>query len=174
MNICVFCSQYDVADEYWKAAEELATLLAAHKHTLVFGGNDEGLMHVIADTAKRGGARVIAVIREQIKHKSYKDADETIIVKDSAEMNAGLIERADAVLVLVGGIGTLNELTDLLRMVKNGFFEKRIAVVNTNGFYEDFKKQLQRMHEEGFLKKEVVDIVHFAETPTEALAYLER
>ena len=173
MNICVFCSQYEVADTYTKAAEQLATLIAAHKHTLVFGGGDEGLMHVIADTAKRSGGRVIGVIREQIKAKAYKDADEMIVVKDAREMNRGLIERGDAIVVLVGGIGTLNELTDVLRMIKNGLLKKPVVVVNTNRFYEGLKQQLLEMESEGFIQADVVNSLHFADTPDEALEFLE-
>lgn len=173
MNICVFCSQYDVAEKYQNAARELAALIGKGRHTLVFGGCNTGLMGVVAETAKKEGARVVGVIRERIKDKAYKDADEMIIVKDSNEMNRGLIERADALVVLVGGIGTLNELTEVLRMVKNGLLEKPIAVVNTNDFYKNFKLQLQKMHEEDFLTEKVMSSVRFAETPEEALAYLE-
>ena len=173
MNICVFCSQYDVAEKYKKVARELATLIGQHKHTLVFGGCNKGLMGAVAETAKKGGSRVIGVIRERIKDKAYKEADEMIVVKDAKEMNLGLIERADALVILVGGIGTLNELTEVLRMVKNGLLQKPIVVVNTDNFYENFKLQLQKMHEENFLTGEVMNSVHFSETPEEALAYLE-
>ena len=55
MNIAVFCSQYDVAEKYRNAAETFASLIASNGHTLVFGGHDEGLMGVIADTAHREG-----------------------------------------------------------------------------------------------------------------------
>src|SRR3989344_5766610 len=105
MNICVFCSQYDVAEKYKKAAETLARLIGERGHTLVFGGCNTGLMGVVAETAKKGGSRVVGVIRERIKDKAYKEADEMIVVKDSKEMNQGLIERAGALVILVGGIG---------------------------------------------------------------------
>jgi len=174
MNISVFCSQYDVAEKYRHAAEELARLIAQHKHTLVFGGHDEGLMGVIADTAHREGGRVVGIIREQIKETAYKDADEMVVVKDTLEMNRELIARGDAIVVLVGGIGTLNELTDVLRMKKNGLLDKRVVVVNTDGFYEKFKEQLENMQAEGFLKKEVLETLHFADTPEEGMRYIER
>ena len=78
---------------------------------------------------------------------------ERVGVKDSKEMNRGLIERADVFVVLAGGVGTLNELTDVLRMVKNGLLDKRVVVVNTDGFYESFSQQLQRMRAEGFVEQ---------------------
>ena len=113
MNIAVFCSQYDVAEKYKDVAATFARLIAKQGHSLVWGGADEGLMGLIAHTAQDGGAKVIGVIREKIKHKAYKNADEMIIVKDAKEMNIGLIERGDVIIVLVGGIGTLNELTEV-------------------------------------------------------------
>lgn len=173
MNIAVFCSQYNVEEKYTNAAEKFAQLIAEHGHALVWGGSDEGLMHTIAETAHRGGARTIGVIREQIKNKAYQDADEMIVVKDAKDMNLGLIERGDIIVVLVGGIGTLNELTDVLRMKKNGLLDKQTIVVNTDGFYEKFKEQLERMSAEGFLKKEVMGSVHFSDTPEEAMRYIE-
>ncbi len=173
MNIAVFCSQYDVAEKYKKATETFAHLIAEHGHTLVWGGGDEGLMHIIADTAHSEGARVVGVIREGIKSKAYKNADEMIVVKDAKEMNLGLIERGDVVVVLVGGIGTLNELTEVLRMKKNGLHNKPTVVVNTDNFYEHFKEQLDRMNAEGFITKEVMGSVHFADTPQDAMRYIE-
>src|SRR3989344_5923272 len=174
MNISVFCSQYDVAEKYRHAAEELARLIAQHKHTLVFGGHDEGLMGVIADTAHGAGGRVVGIIREQIKETAYKNADEMVVVKDTLEMNRGLVERGDFIAVLVGGIGTLNELTDVLRMKKNGLLDKRTVVINTDGFYGKFEEQLLKMHAEGFLKKDVLDAIHFSDTPEEGMRDIER
>ncbi|MEK7107141.1 MAG: TIGR00730 family Rossman fold protein [Patescibacteria group bacterium] len=174
MNICVFCSQYEVSEKYKTDAETLARLIAEHKHTLVWGGADEGLMGLIARTAQRGGAKVIGVIREKIKDKAYKNADEMIVVKDAREMNLGLIERGDMIVVLVGGIGTLNEVTEVLRMRKNGLLNKQIIVINTDHFYDGFKAQLERMSAEGFLKKEVMDSAFFADTPEEAMWYIEK
>jgi len=175
MNIAVFCSMYDVAEKYRQDAETFARLLAKGGHTLVWGGTDQGLMHVIAEAAERGGARTVGVISERIKHTAYKTADEMVIVKDTLEMNRGLVERGDVIVVLVGGIGTLNELTDVLRMKKNGLLDgnKRIVVINTDGFYGKFKEQLEKMSREGFLKKEVMDSVHFAGTPEEGMRYIE-
>ena len=172
MNIAVFLSQYGVAEKCEKTAETFARLIAKHGHALVWGGGDEGLMHTIAETAHRGGARTIGVIREQIKGKAYKDADEMIVVKDAKEMNLGLIERGDAIVALAGGIGTLNEITEVLRMRKNGLLNKPTVVINTDNFYGGLKQQLQKMHNEGFLKTDVMQSVYFADTPEDAMDYL--
>jgi uncharacterized protein (TIGR00730 family) len=173
MNIAVFLSQYDVAGKYTAVVETFARLIGEGGHTLVFGGGDEGLMHVVADTAHRSGANVIGVIREKIKEKAYKDADEMTVVGDSHEMNLGIIKRADVVVVLIGGIGTLNELTEIVRMKKNGDRDREVVVVNTDGFYDGLKQQLQRMSEEGFLREDVMKSIRFVDTPQEAMRYIE-
>ncbi|MDO8522072.1 MAG: TIGR00730 family Rossman fold protein [bacterium] len=173
MNICVFCSQYDVAEKYKGAAETLARLIAEHKYALVWGGADEGLMGLIARTAQRGRSRVIGVIQEKIKDKAYKNADEMIVVKNGRDMNLGLIERGDVIIVLVGGIGTLNELTEIVRMKKDGEQNKPVVIVNTDHFYDGLKQQLQRMNDEGFLRDDIMNSVHFVGTPEEAMHHLD-
>jgi len=173
MNIAVFCSQYEVAEKYKQAAESVARHIAEKGHALVWGGADEGLMGLIATTAKRGGARIIGVIREPIKGKAHAEADEMHVVPNAYEMNIGIINRSDAVIALPGGIGTLNELTELIRMNKNGQHAKLVVFVSTDGFYDGFKNQLERMGDEGFVKKEVLDYVHFAATPQDAMEYIE-
>ena len=173
MNVAVFLSQYDVAGKYTEVTERLARGLARGKHTLLFGGTDEGLMHVIADGVHTNGGRVISVIRSAIRQKSYPHADDTVLVEDSQEMNVGLIERADIIVVLAGGIGTLNELTAVIRRVKNAEGGKPTVVVNTDGFYDAFRAQLERMRQEGFIRPDVMDSTHFVATPEEAMRYIE-
>lgn len=173
MNIAVFCSQYEVAEKYKEAAESVARLIAERGHALVWGGADEGLMGLIATTAKRGGSRIVGVIRDPIKDKAHAEADEMHIVPNAHEMNLGIINRSDAVIALPGGIGTLNELTELIRMNKNGQHAKPVAFVSVDGFYDGFRQQLERMREEGFIKKEVLKCVHFADTPKGAMEYAE-
>lgn len=173
MNIAVFLSQYDVAGKYVGVVEDFGRRIAQGKHTLVFGGGDEGLMHVIAQTVHDGGAKVIGVVRAPIAHKAYPDADEMHVVEDAHEMNVGLIERADCIVVLAGGIGTLNELTAIVRMKKSAEHDTKTVVVNTGGFYDGLKAQLERMHAEGFLREDVMQSVHFVSTPKEAMGYIE-
>src|SRR3989338_1121426 len=173
MNIGVFLSQYDVAGKYTSVVETLARLIAEHEHTLVFGGTNEGLMHIIADGIHKGGGRIIAVSRAAVQERTYKNADEIILVEDSHAMNAGIIKRADVVVVLVGGIGTLNELSAVVRMTKNDEGGKRTVVVNTDGFYDGLKQQLQRMSDEGFLRNDVMKSIRFVDTPEDEMRYIE-
>ncbi len=172
MNITVFCSQYDVAEKYMQDAESFARLLGEHGHAIVWGGARTGMMGLVAKTTQRAGGRAIGVIREEIGDEIYADADEMHVVADVAAMNQGLIARGDTFVVLPGGIGTLHELTELLRMRKNKRHTKDVIVLNTDGFYDGIRMQLERMGREEFIVKDVVNSVHFADTPNAALALL--
>jgi uncharacterized protein (TIGR00730 family) len=172
MNIGVFCSQYEVAEKYKKATEELGKLIAADGHTLVWGGADEGLMGLIAHTVKDYGAKIVGVMREALQNKALQGADEMHVVPNAYEMNMGIINRSDVIMVLVGGIGTLNEVTEIIRMNKNGQHAKKVIFINTDGFYDGFMEQMQRMAGEGFVRPDVVDSVSFFDTPAKAMAHL--
>ncbi len=174
MTIGVFCSQYDVASKYTDVAKEFGRLIASHRHTLVWGGADGGLMGIIAETAQKGGARIIGVIREAIQAYAKKESDEMHIVPNVHEMNLGIINRADVVCALVGGIGTLNELTEVIRMNKNKQHAKSVIFINTDGFYTGLREQLRRMSEEGFIREDVTQSVYFADTPEDAMRYIEQ
>lgn len=169
MNIGVFLSQYDVGGKYAVVAAAMGQAIAKRGHALVFGGTDEGLMRVIAQATHESGGRVIAVIREPIKDKAFRDADEIVVVPDAKEMNLGLIARSGAVVVLPGGIGTLNELTEVVRMKKNGNFDKPLVVVNADGFYSGLEEQVRRMAAEGFLRDDVARSIEFVNTSEQAI-----
>ncbi len=178
MNICVFCSAAEVPDVYIKDAEDFARLLAEGGHTLVWGGSDKGLMKVMASGVQARGGKIVGISVEHLKESARKDADEMIIAKSLGERKAALLERADAVVALVGGLGTLDELTEVLELRKHQLHDKLIVVLNTNGFYDGFKMQLARIEQEGFhmsakFPRALTELICFADTPAEAMRYIE-
>ncbi|MFH8570854.1 TIGR00730 family Rossman fold protein [Streptomyces sp. NPDC017993] len=173
MNICVFCSAADLDDRYVTPAREFATLLGKGGHTLVWGGSDTGLMKVMADGVRVAGGKLVGVSVEFLAHKAYVGADEMIVTKDLAERKAQLLARADAVVVMVGGTGTLDEATEILELRKHGLHTKPVVLLNAAGFYDGLKQQFLRMDAEGFLPIPLTDLVFFAEDGVGALAYLE-
>lgn len=181
MNICVFCSANDLDEKYTKPAKELARLLAEAGHTLVWGGSDNGLMKVMADGVQEGGGKLVGVSMELFKEYARKNADEMIIAKTLGERKATLLERSDVIIMLVGGLGTLDEATEVLELKKEGNHDKDIIILNTNGFYDGLQTQLERMATEGFLPvKETTEIkvrslaqlVKFAKTPQEVMGFI--
>src|SRR5262245_43838568 len=131
MKICVFCSAEELEEKYTKPAEEFAALLAKRGHTLIWGGSDRGLMKRIGDTVEANGGDIIGVSFELLKEKARKKATEMIIEKDLSARKATMLARADAIAVLVGGIGTLDEVTEVLELKKHRVHTKPVVVLNT-------------------------------------------
>ncbi|MEU2388108.1 TIGR00730 family Rossman fold protein [Streptomyces sp. NPDC012461] len=173
MNICVFLSAADLDERYTRPAREFARLLGKGGHTLVWGGSDVGLMKVVADGVQEAGGRLVGVSVDFLAAKAREDADEMVVAPDLAERKRLLLEKADAVVIMVGGTGTLDEATEILELKKHGRTEKPVVLLNTAGFYDGLKKQFRRMDAEGFLPRPLTDLVFFAEEPVGALAHLE-
>ncbi|KJY32163.1 MULTISPECIES: TIGR00730 family Rossman fold protein [Streptomyces] len=173
MNICVFLSAADLDERYTRPAREFAELLGKGGHTLVWGGSESGLMKVVADGVQESGGRLVGVSVGFLAAKARENADEMVIAGDLAERKALLLAKADAVVIMVGGTGTLDEATEILELKKHGRTTKPVVLLNTAGFYDGLKAQFRRMEEEGFLPVPLTELVFFAEEPVAALAYLE-
>ncbi|MEV7936547.1 TIGR00730 family Rossman fold protein [Kitasatospora sp. NPDC088264] len=173
MNITVFCSAYSLDDRYTAPAAEFARLLGEGGHTLVWGGSNAGLMGLLADEVKAAGGKLVGVLVEMLKHKGYVGADELVMTRDLAERKSELASRADAIVVLVGGLGTLDEVTEVLELKKHGMFDKPVVVLDTEGFYTGLRTQMERMDVEGFLPRPLAELIRFADTPAEVFAQLK-
>ncbi|MFE9041530.1 TIGR00730 family Rossman fold protein [Streptomyces sp. NPDC012421] len=173
MNICVFLSAADLDERYTAPAREFAGLLGKAGHTLVWGGSDTGLMKVVADGVQEAGGRLVGVSVDFLAAKARTNADEMTVAKDLAERKALLLAKSDAIVVMVGGTGTLDEATEILELKKHAKHTKPVVVLNTAGFYDGLRTQFQRMETEGFLPRPLTDLAFFAEDGRTALAHLE-
>ncbi len=174
LHVCVFCSANELPEKYTKPSEEFARLLAERGHTLVWGGSDVGLMKRIASGAQAAGAKIIGVSVEFLSQSARENADEMIVAKDLGERKATMLSRSDALVMMVGGLGTLDEVTEVIEHKKHGHHSKPIVVLNTDGFYDGLNVQLLRMESEGMLRGPLYDLVYFAHSPTDAISYIER
>lgn len=173
-NVCVFLSASDLEKKYSSPAKKLGELLAQNDMGFVYGGSDKGLMKVMADAVQEAGGSIIGVSMEMLRHTARINADEMIIAKDLPERKKIMNDRSDAVIVMVGGIGTLDEATEILELKKHGLHNKQIIFLNTDNFYEGLKIQLLKMEADGFLPKKINDLVLFADTPEEVIALLKK
>lgn len=176
MNICVFLSAADLPERYTRPAREFAGLLGKGGHTLVWGGSDKGLMKVVADGVQESGGKLLGVSVKFLAESARPvpaEAGEMIVTADLAERKAQLLARADAIVIMVGGTGTLDEATEILELKKHGLHTKPVVLLNTAGFYDGLREQFQRMEDEGFLPLPLTELVLFAEEPVGALAHLE-
>ena len=101
------------------------------------------------------------------------DADEMMFADDLAQRKALLLARCDAVVVMAGGLGTLDEATDILEQRKHGLHNKPVVLLNTAGFYDGLVIQLRRMEDDGFLPVPLDELVFITDDGAHAIAYLE-
>lgn len=176
-NLCVFCSASgDLAPQYVEVAATLGLLIAERGATLVYGGASVGLMGEVARAVHRVGGRVVGVIPKMLLSVefAYRNADELIVTEDMRERKATMAARADAFLVLPGGIGTLEELFEIMTLRALNQTAKPLVLINTAGFYDPLHRLLERMSSEGFLRRALDDLYYLAADAVEALAYLDR
>ncbi len=174
MNICVFLSAADLDERYTEPARAFAELLGKGGHTLVWGGSDKGLMKVVADEVQASGGRLVGISVEFLRQQARVGADEMVITADLSERKAVLLERSDALMVMPGGLGTLDEATETLELRKHRRHDKPVVLLNTAGFYDGLVIQLRRMEQDGFLPVPLDELVFVAEEPDAAMEYLER
>jgi uncharacterized protein (TIGR00730 family) len=129
-------------------------------------------MKVVADGVRKTGGRLVGVSVEILRELARADTDELVIAKDLAARKALLLAKSDAIVVLAGGLGTLDEATEVLELRKHGLHDKPIVLLNTAGFYDGLILQLRRMDAEGFLPVPLDDLVHVANDGADVLAYL--
>ncbi|MEV5646276.1 TIGR00730 family Rossman fold protein [Streptomyces flaveolus] len=174
MDIAVFCSSRPVDERYTRPAAELARLLGAAGHTLVWGGSRAGLMGVVADYVKAAGGRLIGINVEWLEQYASEDADELVMTSNLADRKAQLLSRADAVVVLAGGVGTLDEVTEVVELKKHTLHNKPVVVLDSDGFYDGLRTQLERMESEGFLHRPLSELITFTTTAQESLTHITR
>ena len=172
--ITVFCSARDIAEKYTKPAQEFAQLLVKNGFGLVWGGTDKGLMKIIASTVKKEGGRLVGISIPFFQEFARKDADEMIIAGTLGERKMEMMRKGEAIVAMIGGIGTLDEITEIIELKRINEHHKPIILLNTENFYQGLKVQLQKMKEDGFLHVPLEDLIYFADTPQEAIEYIKR
>jgi uncharacterized protein (TIGR00730 family) len=137
-SVCVYCASADAADPAYLAAAELfGAILAKRGVRLVYGGGGIGLMGACARGAFRAGGKVLGVMPAflQDRERVY-DEVETVIVESMHERKAIMFEQSDAFAVLPGGIGTLEEVVELMSWRRLGLHAKPIVFLSPGGFWD--------------------------------------
>ena len=176
-SICVFCSSSNSIDDvYFETATDLGHRIGQLGLGLVYGGASIGLMGAIARATHEKGGRVLGVIpeffRDKDKNFEYSKADELIIVETMRIRKAVMDERADAFIALPGGIGTLEEVIEILSMKQLGLTEKPLVFVNTNNFYDGLISNLQNMVDLKFAKLSTLELFAICPNPSSALEFI--
>jgi uncharacterized protein (TIGR00730 family) len=140
-SVCVFCgSQYGADPIHRRVAAQLGETLAAAGLRLIYGGGHVGLMGAVADSAMAAGGEVIGLIPSRLLEREvgHRAITELITTPDMFERKRQMIDGAGAFVVLPGGLGTLDELLDVMTLRQLGYHDKPIIVVNLGGYWDPF------------------------------------
>jgi len=177
-SVCIYCGSSPGDDPvYMESARQIGTLIASQGHRLVYGGGHVGLMGAAADAALAAGGEVIGVIPQDIldKEVGHGGVTELFTVSSMHERKMKMASMSDCFIALPGGIGTLEEIIEVLTWGQLGFHNKACGVLNISGFFNPLLELLDHMVEHRFLKAEHRDQLLVAETPeailTAALAH---
>jgi uncharacterized protein (TIGR00730 family) len=176
VRVCVFCgSSRGSSPGYAAAAAELGTALAGRGAGLVYGGGAVGLMGVVADAVLAGGGEVIGVMPEALvaREIAHRGVTELRVTKSMHERKAEMAALADAFIALPGGLGTFEELCEILTWSQLGLHAKPVVLLDVDAFWAPFVALLESAVAAGFLRPTHRDLAHRAASVAEALSLLD-
>lgn len=154
-KICVYCgSSPGKSPEYIEAARILGRALVKRDISLVYGGASVGIMGEIADTVLAAGGEVIGIMPQALADKeiSHKGLTDLRVVGSMHERKAMMEDISDGFIALPGGLGTLEELFEVLTWSQLGYHRKPCALLNIKGYYDAITQFLDHAVAEGFVK----------------------
>lgn len=170
-TLAVYCGAAHGANPlYADAARGLARAMVEHNISLVYGGGKVGLMGVIADEVLRLGGEATGVIPRALVEREVGHAGLTrlFVVKDMHERKAMMSDLSEGFIAMPGGMGTLEELFEMVTWFQLGIHAKPIGLLNVNGFYDGLRSFVHHQVEEGFVRPEHEGLM-MAESDPEAL-----
>ena len=174
-SIAVFCgSQSGINPLYQQQAKELGKYLGENKIRLIYGGGSKGLMGAVADSVMVYGGEVVGVIPELLigwehQHEGISDLQ---IVADMHSRKKIMYDLSDAAIILPGGYGTLDELFEMLTWNTLKIHEKKIIMLNTEGFYTHLLAHIKFMQESKFLYENWEERILLANNVEEVISFL--
>ncbi len=174
-SICVYCgSRMGNDPAYRAAAEGLGKALADNSWRLVYGAGDVGLMGEVAKAAQVAGANTFGVIPEHLLNWEVGKRDLTsfIVTENMHERKKVMFMNSDAVVVLPGGAGSLDEFFEILTWRQLGLHEKPILLLNVNGFWDPLIGLLDHVIGQGFAEDSLKGYVTVVDNVDQAVAAL--
>lgn len=161
-NIAVYCGSSKGSNElYAQTALKVGQYFALNSISLIYGAGSVGLMGVMANETLLNNGKVIGVIPQFLMdlEVGHKGLTELHITENMHERKKKMAELSDGIIALPGGYGTLDELFEMLTWSQLGLHEMPIGILNVNGFFDPLLAMVQKMVDEGFLKKQNQDLI---------------
>ena len=176
-SVTVYCSSSrDVPKVYFDAAAELGRGLASSGWRLIYGGNRIGCMGALADAARAAGGSVVGITPQLLVEEGIADelCDELVVTAGMRERKALLEERGDAFVALPGGLGTFEELFEIIVGKCLGCHDKPIVLLNVAGYYSPLLAMVEHGFRHGFIRAKALSVYEVAESVNAAVAILKR
>ncbi len=178
MRICVYgAASPTIDDVYKKRVEELGREMVARGHSLVFGGGGNGLMGAVADGVHSAGGDIIGVIPSFfIEEKIEKVCDfcnEMILTKTMRERKQIMEDKADAFIIVPGGIGTFEEFFEILTLKQLCRHNKPIVIYNIEGYYNEIDFAMAQAIKKEFIKDNCVELYDMTDNLDKVFEFVE-
>jgi hypothetical protein len=174
-SVCVFCGSSSRVDEVYRdAASRLGAAIAKQGLTLVYGGGKIGLMGILAEAGLGAGGRVVGVIPGFLRdlEVAHEGLTELRIVDSMHDRKRAMFELADAFVVLPGGFGTLDETIEIVTWRQLGLHDKRVVLVDVNGFWEPLRSLIATVVATGFAHPEHANLLTIVRSVEDVFAAL--
>lgn len=174
-SVCVFCGSSFGRDPAWReAAATTGRVLAGHGLELIYGGGRVGLMGIVADAALAAGGRVTGIIprhlaRAEVEHGGLTELVET---ETMSQRKVAMIARADAFVVLPGGIGTLDELLEVVTLRQLRQHDKPSVMVDLGGYWTPLRALFDHIVAEEYARPDILDFMIWVDRPEDIAAAL--
>ena len=153
-NISVFCGAHEGNNpRYAEDAKKIGEILAAKGINVVFGGGNVGLMKIVSDAALDNGVDAIGIGLESLHNLELVNPrlKNQIITKTLLDRKDEFMKRSDAFIVLPGGVGSLDELAEIMANNQLGLINKPVGILNTEGYYDHLLAWMKKAVEEDFI-----------------------
>jgi len=150
-------SSDDIDEKYKKFTNKVGAILYQSKIDVVYGGGKTGLMGALSNTIKSNGGNVIGVIPKNFfKKENMNIGNDVIYVNNMYERKRVMFGISDIFIALPGGLGTMDEIFEVITLKLLGHYSKPILILNYNGFYKNFFKLIDFLIKQGFAKEKIV------------------
>ena len=174
-SVTVYCSSSSaVPTVYTETAAELGRALAAQGWTLIYGGNNVGTMGALADACRSAGGQVVGITPQLFIDKGVDDKNchELVVTECMRTRKAAMEQRGDAFITLPGGLGTLEEIFEIIVGKQLGYHRKPIVLLNVDGYFSPLLAMIEHGIEHRFIKPAARALYFVAGTVDEAIEHI--
>lgn len=175
-SVVVYCaSSAHIEDTYFDAAKQLGKLLADNKITCITGAGRQGLMGALNDSVLENNGKVKGIIPQFMIDSGWchHQLSELLVTESMHERKFLMAQHSDAAIALPGGLGTLEELAEILTWKQLGLYDKPIIILNIRGYYNPLLEMFEKMIDEKFLHQSYRKMWQVVYSPEEVIGCLQ-